>query len=28
VRFFDELNVLQIAAGNEHIAILTKSGEV
>jgi alpha-tubulin suppressor-like RCC1 family protein len=28
VRFFDELNIVQIAAGNEHIAVLTRSGEV
>ena len=28
VRFFDEMNVNQIAAGNEHIGVLTKNGEV
>jgi alpha-tubulin suppressor-like RCC1 family protein len=28
VRFFDDLNIAQIAAGNEHIAVLTKQGEV
>ena len=28
VRFFDDLNISQIAAGNEHIAVLTKAGEV
>lgn len=28
VKFFDNLNVTQIAAGNEHIAVLTRQGEV
>eukprot|EP00347_Sterkiella_histriomuscorum_P007830 403347403 len=28
VRFFDEMNVTQIAAGNEHIAVLTRNGDV
>ncbi len=28
VRFFDDLNIAQIAAGNEHIGVLTKSGDV
>ena len=28
VRFFDDMNVMQIAAGNEHIAVLTRQGEV
>jgi alpha-tubulin suppressor-like RCC1 family protein len=28
VRFFDDLNISQISAGNEHIAVLTKAGEV
>lgn len=28
VKFFDELNVAFISAGNEHIAVITKYGEV
>lgn len=28
MRFFDDLNIVQIAAGNEHIAVLTRNGEV